>query len=184
MVTKSGGAGNVEVRLFGRTTIEGESGAVRPSAPKQRQILALLALRPGRVVGVDRMVDELWGPTPPRSAVTAVQTYVYSLRKLIGACDAPPQRSVLVTVGPGYLLDVDAVDVFTFCRTVDRARTVGSSSPSEAASLLAGVLDTIDGAPLADVRRGASLRADAAWIDERVMAAQRLAIDLQMQLGR
>ena len=37
--------------------------------PKQRAVLAVLVLSVGRVVTVDRIVDELWGDEPPARAL-------------------------------------------------------------------------------------------------------------------
>ncbi|MGW7594626.1 AfsR/SARP family transcriptional regulator, partial [Streptomyces rubiginosohelvolus] len=41
-----------------------------PTAPKPRQVLALLALNAGRLVPAALLVEELWGAHPPRSART------------------------------------------------------------------------------------------------------------------
>ena len=67
---------------------------------KQRALLALLALRAGEVVSTDRLVDELWGETPPKAAVGSLQNLVSELRKLLGA-------ELLVTRAPGYVLELD-----------------------------------------------------------------------------
>jgi DNA-binding SARP family transcriptional activator len=149
-------------------------------------VLALLALRPGKVVSTGRIIDELWGTRPPRSASTAVQTYVYQLRRSIGSCVANSSaKEVLVTVDPGYVLDVDAaaVDVFEFRDKVQEARKISARSASEASALLAETLAMVDGAPLGDVRQGTALQGDSAWIDEQLIAAQQLKISLTRQLG-
>ena len=49
--------GPVEARLDGRT--------LQLGPPKQRAVLAMLALRPGRTVSVDRLAEGLWGELPP-----------------------------------------------------------------------------------------------------------------------
>src|SRR5215212_444359 len=75
-----------------------------PSAPKQRALLALLLLHPNELLTTSRIVDELWGTRPPRSAVAALQMYVSALRRRLspaGRADAR-QHPVLRTVPSGY----------------------------------------------------------------------------------
>ena len=80
--------GPLEVRLGGRPFALGST--------KQRALLAALLLRGDEVVSVERLIDELWGEAPPRSAANALQVYVSQLRKTLGA-------DVLVTQAPGYV---------------------------------------------------------------------------------
>ncbi|SPT57138.1 AfsR/SARP family transcriptional regulator [Actinomadura madurae] len=51
---------------------------------RQRALLAALLLSAGRVVSVDRLVDELWGERPPSSARTQVHTLVHRVRRALG----------------------------------------------------------------------------------------------------
>ena len=39
----------------------------------------------GRVVSTDRLVDQLWGEEPPRTATTSLQNAVSRLRKVLGS---------------------------------------------------------------------------------------------------
>lgn len=61
--------------------------------PRQRAVLAVLLLAEGGRVPVGRLVDALWGATPPASAVGSVRTYVHRLRRTLGE-DAALIRSV------------------------------------------------------------------------------------------
>src|SRR4051794_36534023 len=77
--------------------------------PRQRAVLAALALHANEVVSVDHLIDAVW-EQPPVSAASNVRTYVRELRRVLG--DAGGAR--LVTRSPGYLLvarpgEVDAV---------------------------------------------------------------------------
>ena len=67
--------GPVEARLDGRPIALG--------APKQRAVLAMLALRVGHTVSTDRLAEGLWGEHPPHSAPKMVQLYVSHLRRLL-----------------------------------------------------------------------------------------------------
>jgi DNA-binding SARP family transcriptional activator len=55
-------------------------------------------------VGVDQLIDGLWGESPPRSAQKTLQTYISGLRRLM-------PDSALVTVANGYQLALDPEDV-------------------------------------------------------------------------
>src|SRR2546429_9650630 len=70
----------MNIRLLGPLSALLNRTQVAPSAAKQRQIMALLALNAGRVVTVDTLVEELWGDYPPRSSATTLQTYILQLR--------------------------------------------------------------------------------------------------------
>jgi predicted ATPase/DNA-binding SARP family transcriptional activator len=76
---------------------------------RQRALLGYLLLRANEVVAQDRLVDALWGESPPASAVTALHGYVSRLRRALGA-------GRLETRPPGYVLRVAAgeLDVHRF----------------------------------------------------------------------
>ncbi|NUT35294.1 MAG: winged helix-turn-helix domain-containing protein, partial [Hamadaea sp.] len=50
--------------------------------PRHRAVLARLVAARGRMVPVDRLVDDLW-QQPPAGAVGAVRTFVAALRRAI-----------------------------------------------------------------------------------------------------
>ena len=68
-------------------------------------MLAILLLSANHVVATDRLVDELWGERPPKTAVKTVHVYVSRLRKRLGA-------DAIVTRPPGYALSAadDQID--------------------------------------------------------------------------
>ncbi|MEU2156212.1 BTAD domain-containing putative transcriptional regulator [Streptomyces sp. NPDC019396] len=95
--------GPLEVRRAGRLCT--------PSALKQRALLILLLLHANRPFPMYTLIDELWGGSPPRSAVSALQMYVSGLRRTLepghsrGGHDART-HPLLRTSGSGYLLQV------------------------------------------------------------------------------
>lgn len=105
--------GQIKIRLLGVLTAYLDGTQVTPSAAKQRQILALLALNSGRVVTIGTLVEELWGDRPPRSSATTLQTYVMQLRNRLAeaAPGSPWARGLLRTQHGGYMLEEAA------CRT-------------------------------------------------------------------
>jgi DNA-binding SARP family transcriptional activator len=115
----------VEVAVLGTVEVRIEGAPVDLGSPKQRALIAALALSPGRPVAVDTIVDLLWGERPPASVTSTLQGYVSHLRRVL-----EPGRSrrgtstVLVTVAPGYSLAVPAerVDAHAFEAAVARCR--------------------------------------------------------------
>ncbi|TNC22396.1 BTAD domain-containing putative transcriptional regulator [Amycolatopsis alkalitolerans] len=114
--------------------------------PRPRALLALLLLETGRIVGTDRLIDELYGEEPPGGAANALQAQVSRLRRGLG---------VAIELHPaGYRLAVEPedVDVHRFARLArDGRRKLDDGEPAEAARLLRDALALWRGAALADV---------------------------------
>lgn len=93
------------VRVLGPISVEGPDGSrVEPPGALAKALIAVLAVLPraaGGGVGVEAIVDEIWGDAPPRNAKAALQTLVSRLRTV--AADG-----VLRSVPGGYALGVDA----------------------------------------------------------------------------
>jgi DNA-binding SARP family transcriptional activator len=159
-----------------------------PQAPKLRSVLALLLLQANRVVQMDTIIEELWGPNPPRSAVTIVQTYVYNLRKIFAAeMIDPPGRPLLTTKPPGYLFQTEPgqIDAEVFERLVRRGRDLKEmNQPRQAAVTLSQALDMWTGPALAGVPQGRLLQAHAVHLEERRINALELRIQVDISLGR
>ena len=66
----------------------------------QRALLTLLLLRANEAVSTERLVDQLWGEHPPRTATTSLQNAVSQLRKLLGP-------GLAAHAAAGYLLELD-----------------------------------------------------------------------------
>ena len=78
---------HVDIRLLGPVAAfrDGEPGAL--GGPRQRAVLARLALAAGQVVTIDRLIDDVWAGDPPPTAVNTVQSYVSLLRRALGGAD-------------------------------------------------------------------------------------------------
>jgi DNA-binding SARP family transcriptional activator len=119
-------------------------GAPLPLAGhRQRGLLALLLLNANRVLPAERIIDRLWGESPPRTAATSLQNAVSQLRKLLDA-DAVETRT------GGYLLRVepDQVDLLRFEALVARAR---DEETRQRIATLDQALELWRGDPLADI---------------------------------
>src|SRR4051812_518779 len=92
-----------EFKVLGPLEVIHADQPLTPTPPKIRSVLALLLLRANRIVSVESLIEELWGPEPPRSAVTTVQTYIYHLRRLFAAGGLGSEDDPLITTRPaGY----------------------------------------------------------------------------------
>ena len=79
-----------------RAAVEGEPLSL--GSRQQQKLLALLLVAANQPVSIDRLIDEIWGDTPPPSARHLIQVYVSRLRSLFG------DRSRIVHDAPGYML--------------------------------------------------------------------------------
>ncbi|MDX3188325.1 BTAD domain-containing putative transcriptional regulator [Streptomyces sp. MN03-5084-2B] len=143
--------------------------------PGVRGLLALLALRPGKVVGLDEIIDALWGHDPPATARTIVHGNVSHLRRVLRDLDGPR----ILTTPPGYRLDIepDRIDVHRARTLLDRASV---ATPEVAAALLAEALALWQGPALGGVPD--SLRAPE--LEDLRLAVHGARVDADLDLGR
>ncbi|WP_132146830.1 AfsR/SARP family transcriptional regulator [Kribbella antiqua] len=146
--------------------------------PRHRAVLGRLIVARGRVVPAARLVDDLW-LDPPDGALSAVRTFVASLRRALEPERAPrtPAR-LLVTEGPGYALRTDAVDAWRFEDAVGAALP-----PGELLSQLAKALALWRGPAYADFAEEGWAQAERSRLTElRLRAVERQA-EAQLALG-
>ena len=190
----------MDIDVLGALDVRENGVSVAPTAPKPRQVLALLAVHADRVVPVASLVEELWSGRPPRSARTTLQTYILQLRELIGAAlargagqqpGAGPERrtakNVLVTLPGGYLLAAGGgtSDVREFDRLAGLGyRAVDAGDFEGASRTLAAALDLWSGSAFADVQTGAQLAMEARRLDESRLCALDQRIEADLRLGR
>jgi DNA-binding SARP family transcriptional activator/DNA-binding XRE family transcriptional regulator len=156
--------GRLELRRGGRPV---ETGPL-----KQRSLLALLALRPNRVVRHEEIVEVLWGSAPPDSWQNLVHTYVSRLRKVTGGPE------LISSARGGYRLAVEAaqLDLLRFDELV--AGAGGAPEPLEQA------LRLWRGPVLADLPDGLRHHPAAAALAGRRIAAALAYADAALGLGR
>lgn len=170
----------MRVRLFGGLAVERDGVEQALGSPKQRLVLAVLAVEAGRVVPIDRIVDLVWGDDAPRDPTTSLQAYVSNLRRVIGA-------DAIVTQAPGYRLAVghDAIDLVEVDEHIDAALAAQRAGAHERAlALLDAALVASAAPPLpecADRPFGVALT--ARWHERRGAALEAL-VEAQLALGR
>jgi DNA-binding SARP family transcriptional activator len=162
---------------------------VTPSAAKQCQILALLALNAGRVVTVSTLAEELWGGASPRSSATTLQTYVLHLRNRLAAAGLGGRgaRQFLITRHSGYLLEAQAcaTDAGEFERLARLGRQAAETGDQRAASdLLGSALALWRGPVLVDVPVGRVLELEAASLEAARLGVLQRRIEADLVLRR
>ncbi|QHY93700.1 Transcriptional regulatory protein MoaR1 [Streptomyces sp. S4.7] len=190
----------MRIDVLGVLDVRENGVSVAPTAPKPRQVLALLALHADRVVPVSALIDELWAGKPPRSARTTLQTYVLQLRDLIalaldrqepGVDSGSPSRrrakDVLVTSPGGYMLVLGegSSDVREFERLAGMGyRAIDQGDFQGASRLLREALALWTGSAFADVQTGAQLEMEARRLEEGRLCALDQRIEADLRLGR
>ncbi|MEU8258408.1 AfsR/SARP family transcriptional regulator [Micromonospora inaquosa] len=179
----------VVFQLLGPVSAHLNHQPVMPNAPKQRQILVLLALNAGRVVTTQTLVEELWGDQPPRSFATTLQTYIFQLRAKLAtaARDRDWARRLLGTRHSGYQLDgqlceTDVAEFDNLARAGRRA--VDSGDPKGSSELLGCALALWRGPALVDVPVGRILRAEVGSLEENRIGVLERRIEADIDLGR
>ncbi|MEV6925726.1 BTAD domain-containing putative transcriptional regulator [Dactylosporangium sp. NPDC051485] len=172
----------MELRILGPLEAIGPDGAeVDLGTPKQRAVLAMLATQPGRVVPVQRLIDELWADEPPQRALASLQAYVSRLRRALEPGRSSRDRSaVLVTRAPGYLLAVPG-------SRVDAARlaaAVQSHRPGDDPAGLTAALALWRGDPLPELGDSPLAQAERARLQELRFTAIEARSEALLALGR
>src|SRR6478736_2231573 len=93
----------LEIRVLGPFEVLVGGRPADVGGAKRQALLAILALRPGRVVGVDMLVDGLWGEELPAAPRNALHHHIARLRAALG------EESIVGTTD-GYALKGARVD--------------------------------------------------------------------------
>jgi DNA-binding SARP family transcriptional activator/tetratricopeptide (TPR) repeat protein len=150
---------DVRLRILGDLQLEG-CETVRLGRRQVRTFLKVLAVGHGRSVTVDRLVDCLWGDTPPARPAEQISVLASRLRSIVGA-----DRVLRNDAGYSLVLDWLDLDALRDCLAeADRRLVLGS--PAAARTVASAGLSLVRGPLLADEQ-------DAWWAD-----SERAATDL------
>jgi len=168
------------VSLLGPFQVDGSPAGAVLSAAKERSLLAALALNPGGVVTVDALIAALWGDDPPSAARKTLQTYVWNLRRSLGA-------DVITTEPPGYALRIapDDVDVGRFRAFVrDGEAAMAAGDPAKASAVLGEAVALWRGEPFSGVAEHTGLAGEAARLKEEYLSAVETRLSANLAVGR
>ncbi|MFJ9695026.1 AfsR/SARP family transcriptional regulator [Kitasatospora sp. NPDC101183] len=162
--------------ILGTTTAHHDDGTPVPlGGARLRALLCALALRQGRPVPADVLVDEVWEAEPPQDSSAALQTLVGRLRRTIG-------REAVGSGPAGYWLTSSASDLADFQRlSGEGRRALDAGDHALAAERLRAALALWRGPALADLpdRSGPATRLEAQREE-----ARRHRITADLGLGR
>jgi len=173
----------VELRILGPVELTADRRSLNIGGPRQRTVLAMLALNVNRVVPVERLIDAVWDDAPPRTARGQIQICVSALRKLFA--EAGKEQAILVQ-SPGYLLalESDELDSERFGALVSAAKqqAAGGRADEAVATLRQAIAMwrgcALAGVPSDLVQRGATM------LEQQRMAALEERIRLDLALAR
>ncbi len=161
--------GPVEVYAGGRT--------LHGLAPRHRAVLAYLLVHARTVLSADRLVDAIWGVTPPGTARSQIHATITAIRRMLREAGC---EHVLQTRPGGYVITPEPgqldLDEFTELVSTPADGRQGSVDRIRAA------LRLWRGQPLADVNAEYAPATRARLEERRLAAVERLA-ELGLSLG-
>ncbi len=169
----------MQIRILGPLEVSEDGRVVEVGAGRQRALLALLALHACEIVATDRLIEGLWGGSPPPTAAKALQNLVSQLRRSLGA-------DSIATRPPGYSLrlDADDLDAKRFERLAAEGHRLLEEDPGRAGQTLREALALWRGRALADFAYEDFAQSEIARLDELRLAATEDRIDADLALGR
>ncbi|MFJ6673304.1 AfsR/SARP family transcriptional regulator [Actinosynnema sp. NPDC091369] len=162
----------MDIGLLGEVAVSVDGHALDVGPDRQRCVLAALAVDVGRVVSVDRLIERVWGESPPSRARATLLSYLSRLRRVLVAVHRRPG---------GYVLEVDpsSVDLHRFRALRERAR---AGDDAAAAGLLGEALALWRGEALTGLR-GDWAAAERGRLDQERLDAERDLVDVRLRLG-
>ena len=154
----------LEIRLLGPFEVVAGGTLAEVGGSKRQALLAMLALRQGRVVDVDALVEGLWGEELPAAPRNALHHHIARLRAALG-------ESSIVGSADGYALRDARVDAVRFEELL--AETRGALRDGD----VRGASDAV-GSALA-LWRGPALQglARTAWFGDEARRLEALRVD-------
>ena len=187
----------IDYRILGSFEVWVGDRLVGLGGEKPRALLAILLLHHNEVVSADRLIDDLWGESPPESSLRTLQAYVSRLRRALGPNDASPSEEpesahaangrVLLTRERGYLLEVapGELDLERFRHLAERGRdALAAGKPDEAATMLREGLGMWRGPPLAEFAYAPFAQGVIAQLEELHLVAVEDRVEADLALGR
>src|SRR5215207_1494140 len=141
----------MDYRILGPLEVADGDRLVALGGDRQRAVLGQLLLHRNEVVASGRLIDELWGESPPPTAAKILQNYVSQLRRALAANGGV---GPLETHGRGYRLRVepDALDLERFERCLESGRAaLAAGDADRAAAEFSAALGLWRGPPLPEL---------------------------------
>ena len=169
--------GKLEVRLLGPFEVVVAGKPVHVPGAKRQALVACLALRAGRVVSTDTLVEALWGSDLPAAPRNAVQHHVTRLRRALGP-------DTIRLASDGYGLEGAVVDAMEFDELLAAARgALRAGDARGAADTIAGALALWRGPALQGLPQSSWATAEAGRLDSLRLDALEERFEAALALG-
>jgi DNA-binding SARP family transcriptional activator len=100
----------IDIDLLGALQVWVDGRDCTPAGRIRRTVVGLLALRAGRIVVTETLIDQVWSGSPPASARPSLQMHITHIRRHLGV------TGVITSPAGGYRLELaeDRVDARRF----------------------------------------------------------------------
>jgi DNA-binding SARP family transcriptional activator len=177
--------------VLGSVSVRHDGAELVHATGKPRQLLALLLINGPHRVSAKSLITELWDDTPPRRAMTTLQTHVLQLRKELarnlGVSRDTVAQDLLQTHDGGYRIALGTAefDLPEFHRLRSMAQAALNAGDALVASrVLSEALGLWRGPVLADVEHGRLLHAAVAELDRTRLETLVLFFDTRLSMNR
>jgi DNA-binding SARP family transcriptional activator/DNA-binding beta-propeller fold protein YncE len=174
----------LEFRVLGPLEVRAGGTPLPLGGPKQRALLALLLLHANEAVSRDRLIDGVWGESPPSTIGAVLNVYLSKLRKLLAANGLD---NALVTQPHGYMLrlELEQLDLHRFEELVREGRdALAAQDTEQGVARLQEALALWRGPPLADLAYAPFAAPKIGRLVELRLSALEDRIEAQLALGR
>ncbi|MBE8516833.1 tetratricopeptide repeat protein [Amycolatopsis sp. H6(2020)] len=169
----------IRIALLGEVTAQAGTRPVDLGTPRQRCVLAALAVDVGQLVPADRLVRRVWGADTPRRGRATLHSHISRLRGAFAGTLTIARRS------DGYVLEIDqeepAVDLFRFRALRDQAE--GAGDDTRTVALLTEAVALWRGAPLTGLS-GDWVEAERDRWQQELWAAEQDLVDARLRTGQ
>jgi DNA-binding SARP family transcriptional activator len=179
-----GSQNRLDYAVLGPVEVRRGDELLAVSGGNPRKVLLALLIEPNRSVAKERLIDALWGESPPAKARNALQVHVSTLRDLLEA--GAERGSVIATTPTGYQLNVpeEALDSRRFERLAAEGRAALFAGDSAAAARLLQEAERLwRGPAFADVAYEDFAAHEAARLEELRRSTFEDLADAELALG-
>ncbi len=172
----------MRVCILGSVALLDDGAPVRMGGPKERAVLAALAVNANTVVSEGLLIDAVWGDDAPASAVPTLRSYISRLRRSMGA----PADIAVETRPPGYLLRIgpECFDAASAERLLARARRDAATGDLvSAVDSLSTAAALWTGPSVAEFAAEPFAQAEATRLDELRVVIDEERLDAELGLG-
>ena len=170
-----------EFRILGAVEVVDGGTLVDLGGARQRALLAILLVNRGEPVAADRLIEQLYGARPPRTALKSLQAHVSRLRKALGG------NGRVRTEAGGYAIALtpDELDADRFSALIGDGRAAAAQGDAKAAArAFDDALALWRGRPFGDLAYEDFAQAEISRLDELHASCLEERLEIGLALGR